>query len=230
MTLSWAVCLLSLGTTYQGAAGWSVRASISSRARAYSVHRLRAVRSMGESFQRFQSFFRRDWKRRSCSSSDTSSQSLITFTPALTKLSSNRGASRKKLATCDGVANPLTFSTPARLYQERSKSTISPGPGRCAANRWKYQLPISRSDGLGSAATRQMRGDMGAEMRETEREGAKLRSDVREGSASWPLRKGHVLTPPLPAASRPSKMTATFRPSARMVCWSLTSSIWRRPM
>ena len=31
-----------------------------------------------------------------------------------------------------GVQKPMTRSTPARLYQERSNSTISPAAGRCA--------------------------------------------------------------------------------------------------
>ena len=31
-----------------------------------------------------------------------------------------------------GVQNPITGSTTARLYQERSKKQISPGLGRCA--------------------------------------------------------------------------------------------------
>ena len=34
-------------------------------------------------------------------------------------------------STCSGVAKPMTRSTPARLYQERSNSTISPAVGRC---------------------------------------------------------------------------------------------------
>ena len=43
---------------------------------------------------------------------------------------SNSGTSRKNSSTCSGVAKPMTRSTPARLYQERSNSTISPPAGR----------------------------------------------------------------------------------------------------
>ena len=35
-------------------------------------------------------------------------------------------------AYCCLVQNPITCSTPARLYQDRSNSVISPAAGRCA--------------------------------------------------------------------------------------------------
>ena len=37
-----------------------------------------------------------------------------------------------------------------------------------------------------------------------------------------------LIAPPLPAASRPSKMTTTRWPSARTHSWTLTSSAWSR--
>jgi putative transposase len=36
------------------------------------------------------------------------------------------------------VQNPITRSTPTRLYQLRSKITISPAAGRCGMYRWTY--------------------------------------------------------------------------------------------
>lgn len=45
---------------------------------------------------------------------------------------SNRGAWRMKRRYSSSVRKPVTRSTPARLYQERSSRTISPAVGRCA--------------------------------------------------------------------------------------------------
>ena len=96
------------------------------------------------------------------------------------------------------VQKPITRSTPARLYQERSNSTISPPAGRWATYRWKYHWVFSFSVGVGNAATRTTRGF--------------VRSTIR------------LIVPPLPAASRPSKITQSLRPSWRTQSWSLTSS------
>ena len=43
---------------------------------------------------------------------------------------SNSGTERKNSSTSAGEQKPITRSTPARLYQERSNSTISPPAGR----------------------------------------------------------------------------------------------------
>jgi hypothetical protein len=37
----------------------------------------------------------------------------------------------EEILTCSSVAKPITRSTPARLYQLRSKITTSPAAGRC---------------------------------------------------------------------------------------------------
>ena len=50
---------------------------------------------------------------------------------ALASISSKDGACLMNSACCSGVQNPITFSTPAWLYQERSDRTISPYVGRC---------------------------------------------------------------------------------------------------
>jgi hypothetical protein len=67
-----------------------------------------------------------------CSAGDTENQNLVRLMPSLTNMSSNCGARRRNSACSCGVPNPITFSTPARLHQDRSNNTISPRPGRCA--------------------------------------------------------------------------------------------------
>src|SRR5205085_965504 len=65
--------------------------------------------------------------------------------------------SRNRLSS-SFVQNPITVSTPARLYQLRSKITISPAAGKCCTYRCMYICDFSRSDGAGSATTRNTRG------------------------------------------------------------------------
>ena len=100
------------------------------------------------------------------------------------------------------MQNPITCSTPARLYQDRSNSVISPAAGRCSTYRWKYHSVFSRSVGVGSAAIRATRG---------------LRY--------WVTR---LIVPPLPAASRPSKMTTIRAPAVRVHSCIFTSSACSR--
>ena len=97
------------------------------------------------------------------------------------------------------MQNPITRSTPARLYQERSNITISPADGRCGTYRWKYHWVRSRSLGFSSATVRQPRG---------------FRCSVNR-----------LMVPPLPAASRPSKTMTIFWPVSFTQFCSLTSSI-----
>ena len=52
--------------------------------------------------------------------------------PERTSIRSNSGTERKNSSYSSGVQKPITRSTPARLYQLRSNSTISPAAGRCA--------------------------------------------------------------------------------------------------
>ncbi len=60
-----------------------------------------------------------------------------------------------KYSYSSSVQNPITRSTPPRLYQERSKMTISPAAGSSAMYRWKYHCVRCRSVGAGRATTRQ---------------------------------------------------------------------------
>ncbi len=99
------------------------------------------------------------------------------------------------------VQNPITRSTPARLYQERSNSTISPALGRWVTYRWKYHWVRSRSVGFSSATMRAPRG---------------FRCSVNR-----------LIVPPLPAASRPSKRITSRSSRSFTQCWSFSSSIWR---
>jgi len=68
--------------------------------------------------------------------------------------------------------------------------------------RWKYHWVRSRSVGLGSAAMR-----------------------VTRGFVYWVIR---LIVPPLPAASRPSKITTILAPEAETQSSIFTSSSWRR--
>ena len=139
-------------------------------------------------------------KRLSCSSSLTDSQYLTRMIPERTSMRSNWGHVRMKSSYSSSEQNPMTCSTPARLYQLRSKSTISPADGRWAAYRWKYHCVRSRSVGARRATTRTTRGLSVAVMR--------------------------LMTPPLPAVSRPSKMATTRRPLYLTHSSSSTSSAW----
>ena len=101
-----------------------------------------------------------------------------------------------------GVQNPITRSTPARLYQDRSIRTISPRVGSSCMYRWKYHCPRSVSLGAASATIRAIRGFRYSPTR--------------------------LIAEPLPAASRPSKITSSRTPSARIHSCMTTSSAWSR--
>ena len=62
-----------------------------------------------------------------CSDWVTENQNLVRWMPLSTSIRSNSGAWRMNCSYSSSVAKPITRSTPARLYQERSNSTISPG-------------------------------------------------------------------------------------------------------
>jgi hypothetical protein len=51
--------------------------------------------------------------------------------PLRTSIFSNSGTERKNSSYSSSVQKFITRSTPARLYQLRSNSTISPPAGRC---------------------------------------------------------------------------------------------------
>src|SRR5580704_7318617 len=90
-------------------------------------------------------------KRLSCSSGPTSSQNLMRMMPASVMYFSISGQMLRKRSASFSLTKPITFSTPARLYQLRSKMTISPPAG-------KHIWVFSRSEGAGNAATRKTRG------------------------------------------------------------------------
>src|SRR4030067_1588940 len=150
--------LLSALTTYQGACFISVKENISSFAFEYSSQRARDCRSIGLSFHCLVGSAIRVWNRSSCSLLLTENQYLIRMMPERTSMRSNSGTDLRKSAYSSSEQNPITRSTPARLYQLRSNKTISPPAGRCATERWKHHWVFSRSVGAGSAPTRQTRG------------------------------------------------------------------------
>ena len=83
-------------------------------------------------FQRLSGSCARSWKRCSCSASLTENQYLSRMIPERTSIRSNSGQARSHSRYSSSVQNPSTRSTPPRLYQERSKITISPAAGRCS--------------------------------------------------------------------------------------------------
>src|SRR5918994_794783 len=124
--------LTSASTTHQGESSVSVRANMVSLALEKSTHRLRDSRSIGLSFQCLLGSERRSWKRRPCSSSETENQYLRSLMFERISISSKSGVARRNSWYSSSVQKPITRSTPARLYQERSKSTISPADGNSA--------------------------------------------------------------------------------------------------
>src|SRR6478672_770518 len=96
--------------------------------------------------------------RRVCSSEPTSSQYLSRMMPESTMAFSTAGTCSRKRSVWAGVQKPITRSTPARLYQLRSKITTSPAAGKCLMYRWMYICDLSRSVGDGNATTRKTRG------------------------------------------------------------------------
>jgi hypothetical protein len=188
-----------LFTTVQGASARSVQKNMDSLASVYSSHLSSDARSTGLSFQRLTGSVSRLTNRRSCSVLDTENQNLISVMPSLASMRSNSGASRRNSVHSSGWQKPMTRSTPARLYQDRSNITISPAAGRCAMYRCRYHSVRSFSVGFSSATTRAPRG---------------LRFSANR-----------LIVPPLPAASRPSKTIMMRSPASLVHRCSLSSSI-----
>ncbi|MCY1310551.1 hypothetical protein D9M70_607510 [compost metagenome] len=88
--------------------------------------------SIGDSFQIFSGSWQRSWKRLSCISRPMLIQNLKNWISSCTIIFSKRGVCFRNCLCCSGVQKPMTRSTPARLYQERSNSTISPAVGMVA--------------------------------------------------------------------------------------------------
>ena len=86
---------------------------------------------MGLSFHCFSGSCMRPKNRRYCSSSVIENQYLMSLIPERTSMRSNSGTERKNSSTSSSVQKSITRSTPARLYQLLSKSTISPAAGKC---------------------------------------------------------------------------------------------------
>ena len=185
-----------------GAWSVSVRRNISSLASVYWSHLSRDSRSMGESFQRRTGSSWRIANRVFCSSLVTENQNLVTPIPESTSIFSNIGAWSMNVSYCESVQNPITRSTPARLYHDRSNRTSSPRVGRWLTYRWKYHWCISVAVGLISATVLDCRMLMYSVNR--------------------------LIVPPLPAASRPSNTMICRCPESACQRWNLRSSICSR--
>src|SRR6266404_7308772 len=132
MQLSRALFLSSERTRYHGACFVSVAASMASRAREYSYQRRNDSKSIWLSFQCRRGSLMRASNRRCCSFWPTSIQYLMRIVPPSTIYFSAIGHSCKNLRCCSGVQKPMTYSTPALLYQLLSKITISHLPENVA--------------------------------------------------------------------------------------------------
>ena len=86
---------------------------------------------MGESFHRRTGSIWRIAKRVRCSWRVTENQNLVRWIPESTSILSKTGACPMNVSYPASVQKPMTRSTFARLYQERSNITISPAVGRC---------------------------------------------------------------------------------------------------
>src|SRR4030042_4983372 len=124
-----ALLLSSALTTYHGDCLVSVNENIVSFAIEYSTHLSRDSTSIGLIFHRFVGSWILSWKRFSCSLSLTENQYLISIIPDLMSIFSNSGQARRNSSYSSLEQYPMTFSTPALLYQLLSKRTISPPAG-----------------------------------------------------------------------------------------------------
>ena len=87
---------------------------------------------MADSFHILRPSWMRASSRRVCSSSLTSSQYLSRMIPGFDdRLLHERHSLKKTLHLRPPEQKPITRSTPARLYQLRSKITTSPAAGKC---------------------------------------------------------------------------------------------------
>src|SRR5215472_13003084 len=153
---------------------------------------------MSDSFQIFRGSLMRLCSRRVCSSGLTSSQYLSSRIPESTMAFSMSGASPRNRSTSSGLVKPITRSTPARLYQLRSKITTSLAAGNCSTYRCMYICDFWRSVGAGRATTRNTRG--------------LTRSVIR------------LIVPPFPAVSRPSNTMQILAPVVLIHSCMATSS------
>src|SRR5262249_35382863 len=86
--------------------------------------------SMGLSFHRLSGSWMRMRNRNCCSSSLIENQYFSRMVPERTSMRSNSGTEWKNSWYCSSVQNPITRSTPARLYQLRSNRTIFSAGGK----------------------------------------------------------------------------------------------------
>src|SRR5689334_23864957 len=86
--------------------------------------------SIGLSFHCRTGSTRRIMNRVRCSDRVTENQNFVRCSPERTSIRSNSGVSRMNSQYSSSAQKPITRSTPARLYQERSNMTISPPAGK----------------------------------------------------------------------------------------------------
>src|SRR5512137_359562 len=126
MQLRRALLLSSAGTTYHGDCLVSVYENILSLAIEYSTHLSRDSISIWLIFHRLVGSLILSWNRFSCSLSLIENQYFISMMPDRISILSNSGHDLRNSSYSSLVQYPITFSTPALLYQLLSNSAISP--------------------------------------------------------------------------------------------------------
>ena len=126
MVLRRALLLSSARTTYQGDCLVSVNENILSFAMEYSTHLSRDSTSIGLIFHLFVGSLILSWNLFSCSLLLMEYQYLIKIIPDRISILSNSGHDLRNSSYSSSVQKPITFSTPALLYQLLSNNVISP--------------------------------------------------------------------------------------------------------
>ena len=118
---------------FHGACVVSVASSIWSRAREYSYQRSRDGRSIGAQLPLPQRILDARLEAPLLLFVADLEPVLEQDDAAVDRCSfSNSGHNFEECSCCSFVQKPITCSTPARLYQLRSKITISPAAGKCS--------------------------------------------------------------------------------------------------
>jgi hypothetical protein len=110
------------------------------------------ARSIGDSFHCRTGSTCRMTKRVRCSSRETENQNFTSVMPERTSARSSSGARARNSSYSSSLQKPMTRSTPARLYQDRSNIAISPAaagaPGSAgsttASARARWACPAPR--------------------------------------------------------------------------------------
>ena len=200
MQLSRARALLSAGTIHQGA---SSRSRASSNcvlgARVARTQCARDLRSIGLNFHRFVGSLIRFWKRSSCSSSLTENQYFRRTIPERMSMRSNSG---------QDLMNSTYFLLGAKPHDALDAGPVVPAS-------------VEQDDLASGRQVRRIALKVPLRLLPLSR-----RAERHDPASAWVqgLRVIRLMTPPFPAASRPSNRTTTLRPFSLTYPCSFPSS------